>query len=203
MTSPDNSTAQSRIIKVRSVGLSPIVAYGLAQLLQSDSRFCLVDDDVDGSRLPEPAEVVVSGGVETASEQVGDTWLGVPTLIVADTMEPSMIDSCLRAGALGYVHRDSALTTILEAIQSVAIGCRFVTEKPADDAPVRRPTDPLSPREMQVLTLIAQGRTHYQVARTLGISPHTVDTYVKRARHKLRLGNKADLTRAVLYGQAA
>ena len=56
----------------------------------------------------------------------------------------------------------------------------------------------LSAREGQVLRLIADGYTHDQTARRLGLSPHTVNTYVKRAKGKLGLGNKAELTRAVL-----
>ncbi|GAB3988805.1 hypothetical protein GCM10029978_112160 [Actinoallomurus acanthiterrae] len=56
----------------------------------------------------------------------------------------------------------------------------------------------LTARENEVLAHIAAGHTHGQVARMLGISQHTVDTYVKRVRKKLRLGNKADLTRAAM-----
>lgn len=61
----------------------------------------------------------------------------------------------------------------------------------------------LSTREHQVLQQIALGLTHHQIGRRLGISQHTVDTYVKRIRAKLGLGNKAELTRAALaLGQA-
>jgi two-component system invasion response regulator UvrY len=56
----------------------------------------------------------------------------------------------------------------------------------------------LSKRERQVLRSIGEGFTHDQTARRLGISPHTVDTYVKRVRGKLRIGNKAELARAAL-----
>jgi DNA-binding CsgD family transcriptional regulator len=56
----------------------------------------------------------------------------------------------------------------------------------------------LSPRERQVLTFVATGLTHDQIARRIGISPHTVNTYVKRVRSKVGAGNKADLTRIAL-----
>jgi DNA-binding CsgD family transcriptional regulator len=59
----------------------------------------------------------------------------------------------------------------------------------------------LSARERQVLHYIACGYTHGQAARRLGISPHTVDTYVKRIRAKLAVGNKAELTRAAMLGR--
>lgn len=57
---------------------------------------------------------------------------------------------------------------------------------------------PLSPREQEVLQFIASGMTHDQVARRVGISRHTVDTYVKRVRSKFGVGNKAELTRIAL-----
>lgn len=57
----------------------------------------------------------------------------------------------------------------------------------------------LSERERQVLLCIGDGYTHDQTARRLGISTHTVDTYVKRVRSKLGLGNKAELARAAIY----
>jgi DNA-binding CsgD family transcriptional regulator len=64
-----------------------------------------------------------------------------------------------------------------------------------------RPTGPsLSDREGQVLGYIARGLTHGQIATRIGISPHTVDTYVKRIRVKLGAGNKAELTRLALLG---
>jgi DNA-binding NarL/FixJ family response regulator len=66
--------------------------------------------------------------------------------------------------------------------------------------PAGRPPSVLSRREEQVLQQISRGLTHGQIARRLGISQHTVDTYVKRIRLKLRLGNKAELVRAALLG---
>jgi DNA-binding NarL/FixJ family response regulator len=61
----------------------------------------------------------------------------------------------------------------------------------------------LSARESQVLTHIAHGLTHSQIASRLRISPHTVDTYVKRIRAKLGIGNKAELTRFALLRDTA
>ncbi|MFC7585743.1 response regulator transcription factor [Nonomuraea antimicrobica] len=54
-----------------------------------------------------------------------------------------------------------------------------------------------------MLRRISQGLTHGQIATRLGISRHTVDTYVKRIRAKLGAGNKAELTRAALLGRVA
>jgi DNA-binding CsgD family transcriptional regulator len=67
----------------------------------------------------------------------------------------------------------------------------------ADGDPIR-----LAPREREALSLIAQGFTQSQAASRMGISPATIDTYIKRIRHKLGPGNKADLTRrAIEFGE--
>jgi DNA-binding NarL/FixJ family response regulator len=56
----------------------------------------------------------------------------------------------------------------------------------------------LAHREIQTLRLIADGRTHGQIARRLGLTESTVNTYVKRIRAKLHAGNKAELTRMAI-----
>jgi DNA-binding CsgD family transcriptional regulator len=61
----------------------------------------------------------------------------------------------------------------------------------------------LSPREEEVLHYLASGFTHDQVARRIGVSRHTVDTYVKRLRTKLDAGNKAQLVNAAWRLRAA
>ncbi|MFD9608442.1 response regulator transcription factor [Streptomyces sp. NPDC059083] len=65
-------------------------------------------------------------------------------------------------------------------------------------APVRQGVATLSPREREVLGHLVEGCTHDQAARRIGISQHTVDTYVKRIRSKLGAHNKAQLVRAAL-----
>jgi DNA-binding NarL/FixJ family response regulator len=57
----------------------------------------------------------------------------------------------------------------------------------------------LSQRETLVLTLVGDGYTNDQIARRIGISKHTVDTYLRRIRSKLNLGNKAQLARAAMH----
>jgi len=109
----------------------------------------------------------------------------------------------LRAGASGVVSKSVSGERVVQAVRAVTSG---VQVRPADGD--RPPVVPrtvagchLSEREEQVLRQISQGLTHGQIATRLGISPHTVDTYVKRIRAKLGAGNKAELTRAALLGR--
>jgi DNA-binding NarL/FixJ family response regulator len=112
----------------------------------------------------------------------------------------------LRAGASGVIGKGECVHHIVSAVRAVAAGA-CVTPSDCEEPPSVPWTDAsgrqLSDREVQVLRQIAHGLTHGQIARRLGISPHTVDTYVKRIRAKLGVGNKAELTRAALLGKLA
>lgn len=90
--------------------------------------------------------------------------------------------------------RDDAPDHLVTAIRRLAAqGGKFPI-----GAAARTGVSCLSPREQEVLRHIADGFTHDQVARRIGISRHTVDTYVKRIRSKLGVGNKAQLVRAAM-----
>jgi DNA-binding NarL/FixJ family response regulator len=110
----------------------------------------------------------------------------------------------LRAGASGVISKRETGECIVQAVRAVTSGACV---GPADwgGQPVVERTEVsshhLSEREEQVLRQISRGLTHGQIATRLGISPHTVDTYVKRIRAKLGVGNKAELTRAALLGR--
>jgi DNA-binding NarL/FixJ family response regulator len=110
----------------------------------------------------------------------------------------------LSAGAMGVVSKAESGENIVQAVQMVASGRRLDSAE-TKIAPTAERTQmtvfQLSEREEQVLRQIAHGLTHGQIATRLGISPHTVDTYVKRIRSKLGVGNKAELTRAALLGR--
>jgi DNA-binding NarL/FixJ family response regulator len=112
----------------------------------------------------------------------------------------------LRAGASGVVSKRVSGEVIVRSVLAVTSGA-IVTledceEPPAPDRPEAFDYH-LSGREKQVLRQISRGLTHGQIATQLRISPHTVDTYVKRIRAKLGVGNKAELTRAALLGRLA
>lgn len=115
-------------------------------------------------------------------------------------------DHYLGAGAAAVISKDEPGSGIVRAIQLAAAGSSGRTTLtraspgPAAISSVQANRPTLSDREQQVLVQIAHGRTHSQIATRLGISQHTVDTYVKRIRVKLDVGNKAELTRAALLG---
>jgi DNA-binding NarL/FixJ family response regulator len=125
-------------------------------------------------------------------------------VLVLNNESMPQCDVYLRAGAAGVISRRESAESLVAAVQTVTSGGQVWPEDcGAPPVAVRHQSSGchLSERESQVLRQISRGLTHGQIATRLGISPHTVDTYVKRIRAKLGVGNKAELTRAALLGQ--
>ena len=130
-----------------------------------------------------------------------------PPLIVSASARQQDVLAAIRAGASGYLVKTSAVEAFAEAVRTVADGGFYVSSQLADlidtSAADGQPIS-LAPREREALALIAQGFTQSQAATRMGISPATIDTYIKRIRRKLGPGNKAELTRrAIELGEVA
>jgi DNA-binding NarL/FixJ family response regulator len=143
-------------------------------------------------------------------KQIAEVARSTPVLVLNDEPD-ARCAAYIRAGASGVVSKRESGERIIQAVQTVAAGAHLdsaeVEHRPLIEPVVERPAEAsgchLSEREEQVLRQISRGLTHGQIATRLGISPHTVDTYVKRIRAKLGVGNKAELTRAALLGRLA
>ncbi|MCC6397594.1 MAG: response regulator transcription factor [Bacteroidetes bacterium] len=106
----------------------------------------------------------------------------------------------LRAGASGYVTKETASEELLKAIRKAAAGGRYVSSHLADrlaealdETTDKLPHEMLSDREYQVLLLIAQGKTGPEIAGVLGISPATVNTYRARLMEKMGVSSTSEL----------
>ncbi|MGW0495857.1 LuxR C-terminal-related transcriptional regulator [Streptomyces sp. NPDC003007] len=201
------------MIRTEVITASPIYLVGLIQVLDGSG----IDVTTRSSQTNSPgrtdvllldAEVLPVDSVHHITELVAHT----PVLVV-NHAHPAGCDAYLLAGASGVIHKRGSAVCIVRAIKAIAAGSR-PTPCRRDDAQspcgctgspaaqrVAAPDGNLSDRETQVLRQISRGLTHGQIATRLGISPHTVDTYVKRIRAKLGVGNKAELTRVALLGQ--
>ena len=129
----------------------------------------------------------------------------LPVLVVSMHAEDRYGRMVLRAGASGYITKDSASDHLVPAIRRVITGRKYISqtleERLAfeDEVDEERPLhDRLSDREHQVLNLIAEGRTVGEIAEQLKISPKTVSTYRTRILEKLRLDRNSELTRYAL-----
>lgn len=147
----------------------------------------------------------------SAAEYIAERAAQQAVLVVAPNPRAECEKLFYEAGAAGVINRCELPDMLVNAIWKAAGVLPDATAAqtalqpgPAAVPPVAADRErPLSSREEEVLRQISQGLTHSQIARRLGISRHTVDTYVKRVRAKLGVGNKAELTRVALLGRVS
>jgi two-component system, NarL family, response regulator len=101
----------------------------------------------------------------------------------------------MRAGAMGYVLKDAPLETLLEAIHAVSAGGHWVAPAVGAQLAVRMVGAELTPRELDVLQQLAQGKSNQEIAAALTMSEGTVKFHINHVLHKL---GAADRTQAVL-----
>jgi two-component system, NarL family, invasion response regulator UvrY len=107
----------------------------------------------------------------------------------------------LRAGASGYMTKESAPDELIEAIRKVSTGRKYISPSVAEklafsleSGDERPPQETLSDREFQVMCMIASGKTIKAIGDELSLSVKTVSTYRARILEKMRMKNNAELT---------
>jgi len=127
---------------------------------------------------------------------------GLRILVLSMHPEEQYAVRVLRAGACGYVSKETAPQELLSAIHRVALGGRYVSSSLAEMMAFNlarggeeKPHESLSDREYQVLCLIASGRTVKEIAAELMLGTKTVSTYRQRLLEKMGMSGNADLIR--------
>ena len=126
----------------------------------------------------------------------------MPVVVLTAFPEEDYAVRAFKLGASGYVSKESASDELLAALRKALAGGRYVTASLAEklaasvagDAPLD-PHETLSNRELQVLRLIAQGRTIKEVAAELSLSEKTIGTYRTRLSEKMGLATNVELAR--------
>ncbi len=169
-----------------------------------------VDDAITKIRELQPGVVLVDvhmpgGGGVTVIGSVLQTHPDTKFLALSVSDSPEDVIAMIRAGARGYVTKSIAPTDLADAVRRVSDGdavfsprlAGFVLDafggaiSPAADPEM----DQLTPREQEVLRLIARGLAYKQVARKLSISIKTVETHVSSVLRKLQLSSRHELAR--------
>ncbi|HNU87279.1 MAG TPA: response regulator transcription factor [Ferruginibacter sp.] len=134
-----------------------------------------------------------------ALEQIKLLRPELPVLILSIYPEDLYAIRVLKAGASGYLNKNSAPDELIVAIQRIALGKKYITseiaEKFLDNDSDKKPHELLSNREFEVFKLLASGKTVSQVAEMLSIALTTVSTHRSRVMEKLNLSTNSDLTR--------
>lgn len=125
----------------------------------------------------------------------------LPVLILSMYPEEQYAIRALKAGAAGYLTKQSAPELLVTAIRQVASGKKYVSPSLAEelanaigDDSERPPHEKLSDREYQTLCMIASGKTPTEIAEALNLSVKTVSVYRARLLEKMNLRNNAELT---------
>ena len=202
-------------VRILIVDDHAIVREGLRTLIASEPRMELVGEAADGveavslARSLKPDVILMDllmprkDGLE-AIDEIKQENPDVSILILTSFAEEDKVFPAIRAGALGYLLKDSSPQQLLQAIHDVSrgesslhpsIALKLVREisQPSDLPPAKHP---LTEREVDVLKLVAQGLTNQEIADRLVISEWTVRTHVRNILGKLHLANR---TQAALY----
>ena len=126
----------------------------------------------------------------------------IPVLILSVHSEDDYALRCLRAGAAGYLSKDSAPEKVIEAIGRVTRGKRYMSDEVAEHLAARAvdgaealPHERLSDREHEVFRQLIRGRTVTEIAKALSLSVKTVSTHRSHVLQKMRMKSTADLIR--------
>ena len=122
-------------------------------------------------------------------------------LVLSMYSEEQYAIRALRAGASGYMTKESAPDELIEAIRKVSTGRKYISPTVAEklafsleNGDERPPQETLSDREFQVMCMIASGKTIKAIADELSLSVKTVSTYRARILEKMRMKNNSELT---------
>jgi DNA-binding NarL/FixJ family response regulator len=195
-----------------------IVRTGIRHVLESEPGFEVVGEAANGTEAlsltaklkPDVVVLDISmpdvSGLELAARLRGAGG-GTRILILSMHNNAEYVLESVRAGAHGYLLKDTAATELRTAIRAICQGQSYFSPPVASrlSAAVRGEHDPqpagldqLTGREREVLHGIAQGRTNKQIATELGISHRTVETHRESLMRKLQIRTVAELTRFAL-----
>jgi DNA-binding NarL/FixJ family response regulator len=115
-------------------------------------------------------------------------------LIFSTFARDEEIHRALRAGALGYLQKSASRPDLLTAIRTVAAGQRSLPPDIAARLKDRDTRPDITPRELEILTLVTQGNANKEIAASLGIAEDTVKQHVSRILQKLAVNDRAQAT---------
>jgi len=189
-----------------------IVRQGLKLILSAHSDLHVIGEAANGKEAVELAaklkpDIVLMdvampelNGIEATRKMV-EANSRLRVLVLSMHKEAVYVREILRAGARGYILKDAIDTELLNAVRSVARGDGYIS--PAVSGAllndyrkdVTDPVDLLSPREREVLQLIAEGKTNKEIATKLNLSVYTVDSHRGKIMEKLNLHSTGELVR--------
>jgi DNA-binding NarL/FixJ family response regulator len=200
------------MIKILIADDHPVVREGLKQILSKAKDMVVGGEALNGQEVldkvrDEKWDAIIldlnmpgKDGFEVLKE-IRREKQKLPILILSIQSEEQIGVRVLRAGASGFLSKESAPKELLNAIRKIHTGGKFVSESLAEKLAIEvevktegEPHKHLSNREYQVLCSIASGKTILEIAKQLSISDKTVRTYRERLIEKMNLKNDVEMT---------
>jgi DNA-binding NarL/FixJ family response regulator len=189
----------------------PVVRQGLRQIVEASEDIVVAGEATDGRdvldvTVKHPADILLLDlsmpgldGLDVL-KQLRHDRVEIPVLVLTMHSEDEFALRAFKAGASGYLTKDSAPTELVAAIRRVVAGGRYVGPRLAEklagylSREGERPLhERLSDREYQVLRMIAAGKTTREIAETLSLSIKTIGTYRARILEKMGMRTSAEL----------
>jgi two-component system response regulator NreC len=203
-------------VKILLVDDHPMIRKGLHDLLSDVSDFWIVGEAADGLEalreieLKKPDVLVIDmmmpnlNGLEVL-KQTRRISPHTQTIIFSMQSAEVYVAEAIKAGAAGYILKDTGPGEIVEAIHSVMGGNRYLSEQLSEKLDAISPraensaldlSPTLTMREREIVQMVAEGQSSNQIGNKIGISPRTVEIHRSNLMKKLRLKNQAEL---ILY----
>lgn len=188
-----------------------LIREGLRVILAAQPELKLVGEARDGneavslSRALRPDVILLDlmmphkDGL-TAIREIKEINPEIKILVLTSFADDERVFPAIKAGALGYLLKDTPAEQLIQAVREVAEGRSFlhpvVAFKVLREFSQPAIADPLTEREVETLRLVARGLSNQEIAQKLNVNEHTVEKYVSSVLFKLHLANR---TQATLY----
>lgn len=217
---PSEPAPASGPVRLALVDDQALVREGLRRILESDPALHVVAEAADGMEAvdavaesrPDIAILDIRmprlDGIEGTRRVLAEIPDPPRVLILTTFGDDEYVYAALRAGASGFILKDAPPEELIAAVKVVAVGEalldptvtrgvieEFVRHRPPDPSPANA-LEQLTPRELEVLTLLSRGQSNAEIAETLVVSHPTVKTHVAHVLMKLGVRDRAQ---AVIY----
>ena len=182
----------------------------MIQILKDEYPTAVIKEVADGANLVKEVtlhdwDLIISdldmpgrSGLE-ALEQIKLIKPEIPVLILSIYPEDLYAIRVLKAGASGYLNKNSAPEELISAIHRISLGKKYITqeiaEKLVDSKYEKKPHELLSNREFEIFKLVALGKSPGQIAEILSLAISTVSTHRGKIMEKLHFSTSSELTR--------
>lgn len=190
-----------------------LIREGLKKILSSEKNFMIVGESGDPDEVLDfindnEVDILIldlnmpgRSGLDIL-KHVKNIKPEVKVLILSMYSEDQFGERTIKAGASGYITKESASEELLNALHKIAKGGNYVSPAFAEkllfrkqNIPDKKPHEILSDREFQIMILLAKGKTQVEISNELALSSSTVNTYRSRILEKLNLKSNAEIIR--------